>query len=100
MLSLAWKDWERKASNFPPEVAFQLYSFHWARLIFIYTCSHTIIIDLATPWEIHDETDNIHLNAEPSHVIIHTGTNNLPSESVDSYVRKIQKLALKAHNKF
>ena len=29
MLSLAWKDWERKASNFPPEVAFQLYSFHW-----------------------------------------------------------------------
>ena len=23
MLSLAWKDWERKASNFPPEVAFQ-----------------------------------------------------------------------------
>ena len=28
MLSLAWKDWERKASNFPPEVAFQLYSFH------------------------------------------------------------------------
>ena len=30
MLSFAWKDWERKASNFPPEVAFQLYSFHWA----------------------------------------------------------------------
>ena len=29
MLSFAWKDWERKASNFPPEVAFQLYSFHW-----------------------------------------------------------------------
>ena len=29
MLSLAWKDWKRKASNFPPEVAFQLYSFHW-----------------------------------------------------------------------
>ena len=22
VLSLAWKDWERKASNFPPEVAF------------------------------------------------------------------------------
>ena len=31
MLSLAWKDWERKASNFPPEVAFQLYSFHCSR---------------------------------------------------------------------
>ena len=28
MLSLAWKDWERNASHFPPEVAFQLYSFH------------------------------------------------------------------------
>ena len=27
LLSFAWKDWERKASNFPPEVAFQLYSF-------------------------------------------------------------------------
>ena len=33
MLSLAWKDWERKASNFPPEVAFQLYSFHCIPLI-------------------------------------------------------------------
>ena len=29
VLSLAWKDWKRKASNFPPEVAFQLYPFHW-----------------------------------------------------------------------
>ena len=29
-LSLTWKDWERKASNFPPEVTFQLYSFYWA----------------------------------------------------------------------
>ena len=29
VLSFAWKDWERKASNLPPEVAFQLYSFHW-----------------------------------------------------------------------
>ena len=32
MLNFAWKDWERKASNFPPEVAFQLYSFHWAAM--------------------------------------------------------------------
>ena len=31
MLSLAWKDWKRKASHFPPDVAFQLYSFHWNR---------------------------------------------------------------------
>ena len=38
--------------------------------------------------EIHDEIDNIHLNVEPSHVIIHViihaGTNNLPSEGADS----------------
>ena len=33
MLSLAWKDWERKASHFPPEVAFQLYSFHWGGIV-------------------------------------------------------------------
>ena len=32
VLSLAWKDWKRKASNFPPEVAFQLYPFHWFTL--------------------------------------------------------------------
>ena len=31
VLSPAWKDWERKASNFPPEVTFQLYSFHWTQ---------------------------------------------------------------------
>ena len=35
-----------------------------------------------------------------SHVIIHAGTNNLPSESADSCVRKIQKLALKTRKKF
>ena len=33
MLSPAWKDWEQKASHFPPEVAFQLYSFHWINLV-------------------------------------------------------------------
>ena len=43
--------------------------------------------------EIHDEIDNIHLNVEPSHVIIHAGTNNLPSEGADSCARKLQKLA-------
>ena len=50
--------------------------------------------------EIHDEIDNIHLNVEPLHVIIHAGTNNLPSEGADSCTRKIQKLALKTRSKF
>jgi phage terminase Nu1 subunit (DNA packaging protein) len=50
--------------------------------------------------EIHDEIDNIQTNDELSYVIIHAGTNNLPSESVDSCVRKIQKLALKTRRKF
>ncbi|CAB4016688.1 Hypothetical predicted protein [Paramuricea clavata] len=50
--------------------------------------------------EIHDEIDNIQMNDELSYVIIHVGTNNLSSESVDSCVRKIQKLALKTRRKF
>ena len=50
--------------------------------------------------EIHNEIDNIYMDAEISHVIIHAGTNNLPSESVDSCVSKIQKLALKSRRKF
>lgn len=50
--------------------------------------------------EIHDEIDNIQMNDELSYVIIHVGTNNLPSESVDSCVRQIQKLALKTRRKF
>ena len=48
----------------------------------------------------HDEIDNIQTNDELSYVIIHAGTNNLPSESVDSCVRKIQNLALKTRRKF
>jgi hypothetical protein len=50
--------------------------------------------------EIHNEIDNIYMDAETSHVIIHAGTNNLPSESVDSCVSKTQKLALKSRRKF
>ena len=50
--------------------------------------------------EIHNEIDNIYMDSETSHVIIHAGTNNLPSESVDSCVSKIQKLALKSRRKF
>ena len=49
----------------------------------------------------HDEIDNIQLSAdETSHVIIHTGTNNVPTDSADLCVSKMQKLALRAQNKF
>ena len=50
--------------------------------------------------EIHDEIDNIYLNVEPSHVIIHAGTNNPPSEGADSCIRQMQKLVLKTRSKF
>ena len=32
------------------------------------------------------EVDSIHIDVDPSHVIIHSGTNNLPSDSVESCV--------------
>ena len=47
MLSFAWKDWERKASNFPPEVAFQLYSFHWEEVNMVtYIASNSLYVQL------------------------------------------------------
>ena len=50
--------------------------------------------------QICHEVDSIHIDVEPSHVIIHSGTNNLPSDSVDSCVSKTENLALKIRNKF
>ena len=50
--------------------------------------------------EIHGKIDNIHLNVEPSHGIIHASTNNPPYEGADSCIQKIQKLALKTCSKF
>lgn len=46
------------------------------------------------------EVESIHIDAEPSHVIVHSGTNNLPSDSVESCVSKTENLALKIRNKF
>lgn len=37
---------------------------------------------------------------DPSHVIIHTGTNNLPTDSAESCAAKIKSLALKVKDKF
>ena len=53
-----------------------------------------------TTGEIAEAVDNIAIASDPSHVIIHTGTNNLPVESVDSCVAGIKSLVLKVKNKF
>ena len=54
-----------------------------------------------TTAEIAEAVDNIAVaSADPSHVIIHTGTNNLPSESADSCVADIKSLVLKVKSKF
>ena len=50
--------------------------------------------------QICHEVDSIHIDVEPSHVIIHSGTNNLPSDSVESCVSKTENLVLKIRNKF
>ena len=50
--------------------------------------------------QICHEVDSIHIDVEPSYVIIHSGTNNLPSDSVESCVSKTENLALKIRNKF
>ena len=50
--------------------------------------------------EIAEAVDNIAVASDPSHIIIHTGTNNLPLESVDSCVVDIKSLVLKMKSKF
>ena len=50
--------------------------------------------------QICHEVDSIHIGVEPSYVIVHSGTNNLPSDSVESCVSKTENLALKIRNKF
>ena len=50
--------------------------------------------------EIAEVVDSIAVASDPSPVIIHTGTNNRPSESAESCVTEIKKLALKVKNKF
>ena len=44
--------------------------------------------------------DSIAVASDPFHVIIHTGTNNRPSESAESCVTETKSLALKVKNKF
>ena len=53
-----------------------------------------------TVGEIAEVVDSIAVASDPSHVIIHTGTNNLPSEPAESCVTETKSLALKVKNKF
>ena len=49
--------------------------------------------------EIHDGIDNIHMNAEVSHIVIYACRYEyLSSESVDSCLRRIQMLAMKTRS--
>ena len=50
--------------------------------------------------QICHEIDSINIDVEPSYVIVHSGTNNLPSDSVESSVLKTENLAFKIRNKF
>ena len=50
--------------------------------------------------QICQEVHSIHMDVEPSHVIVHSGTNNLPSDSVESCVSKTENLALRIRDKF
>ena len=43
---------------------------------------------------------SITVATDPSHVIIHTGTNNLPADSAESCAVKIKSLELKVKDKF
>ena len=47
------------------------------------------------PCHICHELNSIHIGVEPSRVIIHSGTNKLPSDSVGSCVSKTENLASK-----
>ena len=50
--------------------------------------------------EIENEINLDSFKAIPSHVIIHAGTNNLPTESATVCTNKIEKLAAKVKNQF
>lgn len=50
--------------------------------------------------EISEAIDNIKVNSDPSHVIIHSGTNNLPIDSVEICAAKVKNLAVKVKAKY
>ena len=50
--------------------------------------------------EMGEVVNSIAVVTNQSHIIIHTGTNNLPTDSTESCAAKIKNLALKVKNKF
>ena len=50
--------------------------------------------------EISEAIDNTQTKIDPSHVIIHCGTNNVPIDSAEVCATKIINLAMKVRNKF
>ena len=50
--------------------------------------------------EISEAVDDIPTTTDPSHIIIHCGTNNLPTDSAEVCAAKIVNLARKVRNKF
>jgi sialic acid synthase SpsE len=45
--------------------------------------------------DIEAELRTIKVNSTPSHIIIHAGTNNIPTDSAEVCVKKIESLVLK-----
>ena len=50
--------------------------------------------------EISEAVVNIQTKIDPSHVVIHYGTNNLPTDSAEACATKIVNLPIKVRNKF
>ena len=53
-----------------------------------------------TTGEIAEAVDSVTVATDPSHVIIHNGMNNLPTDSTESCAAKIKNLAMKVKSKY
>ena len=50
--------------------------------------------------EISSEVKSIKLDSQPSHIIVHAGTNDIPVDSPGNCIKNVQKLALCIKEKF
>ena len=53
-----------------------------------------------TASEINNKLNTIESNLTPSHVVVHAGTNNIPSQSVDECINDIEELIVGVKEKF
>ena len=53
-----------------------------------------------TASEINNKLNTIEPNLTPSHVVVHAGTNNIPSQSVDEFINDIEELIVGVKEKF